>query len=202
MTANDHRRIAEILPPVDRAVTETLLLRRDPPHPTATGTATFLEHRPQVPQVGVTNLRPCLLQRARLALLHSPQLSHVEATQLLQRLLGLEAAVVADLRTIRLVTSLVPRHAVDLGEADLAVVASTAAELRLDLVAQEVALHRLRHPSEALATLQQLPIRALCASAITSPIFRRRYLVVKKLLRSMTRAGFSSWKRMPENSGK
>lgn len=164
-TVSGHHRVEEIHLQVDRAVIENLPLLQDLLHLTATGTVTSPEHHQQVLQVVAINLQPYLLQRVHLALLPRHRHSHVEETQLLQHRLDLEAAVVADLRTIHLATSLVLHHAVDLGEVDLVVEVSTAAVLHLALVAQEVVLRRSRRLSEAQAILLQPPTHAPCASA-------------------------------------
>lgn len=201
--ANDHLHVGETLPQVARAATGTLLLLQDPRRLIVTETATSLELLRQDLRAGAIRLQPYLLRRDHLVRHRgSHQRFHVEETQPSQRLLGHEVVAAVDSHTTRLVIFLVHHHAVDHGAEDPVEAVSTAVELRPDPVARAAGQRHSHRPSEAQATLQQLPTHAPCVSVIIWPTYRRRYLVVKKHQKCMTRADYSSSRKMPGDFGK
>lgn len=182
----------------DRVATGNSRLPQDHPrHPTGTATATSLEHHQQVRPAGAILPQPFLHQPVQLARLHRLLLSRVEAIQHLLHLPGHEVAVAAALGTSRAAISLALHRAVAHGVVDLAEVVSTVvAVLRPDLVALAAEQLLLRLLSADLVTQQQPHIPAPCASATICPIYQRKFRAVRRLLRFMTRAGFSSSRKM------
>jgi hypothetical protein len=202
VTVSDRLRGAGILLRRDHAVIENLLLLLDLRPLIGMATAPFPEHRQLVPRAAATLPLPYHRLLVQLAPIHSHRHSHVEATQLLLRLLGHEVVAAAVLPMMPLAISLVLQRVVDLGAQDLVVVDSMAVELRPVLAAQVVGQRHLHRLSAGRATLLQPLILALCASAIIYRTCPRRSQVARRHLKSMTRAGSSSSRKMPESSEK
>jgi hypothetical protein len=182
---SDHLRAIVTLRLLDLEWTGTESLRRRVDHLRHSAMAMVItrELRPQVLQIVAL---PCPRQLAPCPLLHMHLHSHAGTILFSLHRPVLGVAVVAALATMRPAISLV--HLVvarDTGEDGAGPILLVVHLLvPVDLVVPRLHLH---HLSEVRVTALRLPILELSASATISPTYRRKYPVVRKLLKCTTR---------------